>query len=147
MLEKSRHVPLRALAWDPGEVSNAIREIVSDALDHFDQERFWPAHPLEDGVPDGETSLYFGATGMVWALHYLARIGATERDHDFRPVLPRLIDANRAEFAQRPYPSHGSLLFGDMGTALLAMRIHPSPAIADTIYARANANTELPIGS
>jgi hypothetical protein len=145
MLEKSRHVPLRALAWDPSEASNAIREIVCDALDHFDHERFWPAHLLEDGVPDGDTSLYFGATGMVWALQYLARIGATERDHDFRPVLPRLIDANRAEFAQRPYSSHGSLLFGDMGTALLAMRIDPSPTIADAIYARANANTELPI--
>src|ERR1700757_2081025 len=113
MLEKSRHVPLRALPWDPSEVSNAIQEIVCDAFAHFDQERFWPAHPRDD-VGDSNTSLYFGATGMIWALHYLARVGEIEKSHDFRPVLPRLMDANRAEFAQQPYSKHGSLLFGDM---------------------------------
>ncbi len=126
MFDKSRHVPLRPLVWDAGEAANAIQEIVSDALDHFDQEGFWPGHPLEDGVPDGDTSLYCGATGMIWALQYLARIGATGTGYDFRPTLPRLIEANRAEFAQQAYSNHGSLLFGDMGTALLAMRVDPS---------------------
>src|SRR5262249_62431377 len=122
MFEKSRHVPLRPVAWDPNEAANAIQEIVRDALDHFDQEDFWPAHPMEDGVQDGHTSLYFGATGMIWALDYLARIGATKARRDFRPTLPRLIEANRAEYAQERYSNHGSLLFGDMGTGLLAMR-------------------------
>src|SRR5205807_2114621 len=117
----------------------------SDALGHFDPERFWPAHPMEDGLPDGSTSLYCGATGVIWALQHLARIGATATSRDFRSVLPRLIEANRTEFARQEYASHGSLLFGDMGTALLAMRIDPAPSIADAIYARANANTELPI--
>jgi hypothetical protein len=82
VFEKSRHVPLRPLVWDPGEAANAIQEIVSDALDHFDLEGFWPAHPLEDGMPDGNTSLYCGATGMIWALQYLARIGATETGYE-----------------------------------------------------------------
>src|SRR5215472_13431103 len=145
MFDKSRHVQLRPLPWNPSQVSNAIQEIVHDALAHFDEERFWPAHPLEDGVPDSNTSLYFGATGMIWALQYLARIGATGTSHDFRPLLPRLMDANRSEFAQQSYSKHGSLLFGDMGAALLAMRIDPSPAVADVVYARASANTALPI--
>src|SRR6266849_2912455 len=145
MFDKSRHVPLRPLVWDAGEAANAIQEIVSDALDHFDQEGFWPGHPLEDGVPDGDTSLYCGATGMIWALQYLARIGATGTGYDFRPTLPRLIEANRAEFAQQAYSNHGSLLFGDMGTALLAMRVDPSLAVADVVYARASANTAIPI--
>jgi hypothetical protein len=131
MFENSRHVPLRPLVWDPGRASNAIQEIVCDALDHFDREYFWPAHPLDDGVSDGNTSRYCGATGMIWALQYLARIGANGTSHDFRPVLPRLIDANRAEFARQAYSNHGSLLFGDMGTALLAMRVDPSLALAD----------------
>jgi Lanthionine synthetase C-like protein len=145
MFEKSRHLPLRSPVWDPGEASNAIQEIVGDALDHFDQEHFWPAHPLEDGLPDGNTSLYCGATGVIWALQYLARIGATPTNHDFRSAMPRLIEANRTEFAQKEYSNHGSLLFGDMGTALLAMRVDPVPAIADAIYARASANTALPV--
>jgi Lanthionine synthetase C-like protein len=144
MFEKSRHVPVRPLPWDPSEVSNAVQEIVSDALAHFDNERFWSAHPLDD-CKDSNASLYFGATGMIWGLQYLARTGATGTSHDFRPVLPRLMDANRAEFAQQMYSEHGSLLFGDMGAALVAVRIDPSPAVADVLYARANANTALPI--
>src|SRR5258708_35032187 len=103
MLEKARHVPVRPLAWDPGEASIAIHEIVSDAIDHFDPERFWPAHPMEDGVPDGNTSLYFGAAGVIWALHYLARIGFSEIPYDFLVVLPPLMVVHRAELAREAY--------------------------------------------
>src|SRR5437667_301340 len=71
------HLPLRPLAWDAGEAETAVSEIVADALTAFDGERFWPAHRLEDGVPDGNTSFYIGATGMIWALSYLKRVGAS----------------------------------------------------------------------
>ena len=145
MPEKSRHVPLRDATWSADEAARAIDEIVSDALAHLDAERFWPAHPLDDGVSDGNTSFYFGATGVMWALEYLRRVGATRADFDFRPCLPRLIEANRAEFASGPYPAHGSFLFGDLGTGLLAMRLSPTEAIADSVYARAEANLSLPI--
>jgi hypothetical protein len=37
------------------------------------------------------------------------------------------------------------LLFGDLGTALLVMRLDPTAEIADLIYARADANTTLPV--
>jgi hypothetical protein len=145
MLEKARHVPLRDQSWSASEAAKAIEEIVSDALAHFDAERFWPAHPLDDGVSDGHTSFYFGATGVIWALEYLGRTGATRTRFDFRPFLPRLMEANRAEFAQGPYSAHGSFLFGDLGTALLVMRLSPSLAIADVVHSRAQANIRLPI--
>ena len=56
MPEKSRHVPLRDATWSADEAARAIDEIVPDALAHLDAERFWPAHPLDDGVSDGNTS-------------------------------------------------------------------------------------------
>jgi hypothetical protein len=145
MLEKARHVPLRDEPWKVDEAANAIDEIVSDALTHFDAERFWPAHPLDDGVSDGNTSFYFGATGVMWALEYLRRVGATKSSFDFCPSLPKLIEANQTEFAEGPYPAHGSFLFGDLGTGLVATRLSPTPAIADIVYARAEANLSLPI--
>jgi hypothetical protein len=40
MPEKARHVPLRDATWRAGEAVRAIEEIVSDALVHFDSERF-----------------------------------------------------------------------------------------------------------
>jgi hypothetical protein len=146
MIEHARHVPLRPVPWSEGDAAAAIEDIVADGLEHFDAERFWPAHPLDEGIGDGHTSFYFGATGMMWGIDYLGRVGATKARSDFRPFLPRLMEANRAELpAYKNYAAHGSLLFGDLGTALLVMRLDPTPAIADLIYARADANTTLPV--
>ena len=56
------------------------------------------------------------------------------------------MEANRAKLPNyEDYAKHGSLLFGDLGTALLVMRLDPTPAIADLIYGRADANTILPV--
>jgi hypothetical protein len=146
MIEYARHVPLRFDPWSESDVSAAIDDIVADGLEHFDCERFWLAHPLDERVADGHTSFYFGATGMIWAIDYLGRVGATKKRFDFRPFLPQLMDANRAEQPRyQDYAAHGSLLVGDLGTALMVMRLDPDPAIADLVYARANANTSLPV--
>ncbi len=140
MYEPARHVPLRADPWDPAAAELAVREIVEDALARFDPERFWPAHPLDDGVADGATTLYFGAAGAMWALAYL-RAG-----HDFAPVLPHLLSANHAEYAAMGwYPGHASLLMGEVGVLLLTMRLAPEAAVADGLYARIAANLELPV--
>ncbi len=152
VFEPARHVPLRPLSWRADDARAAIDDIVADAVDHLDPERFWPAHPLDE-VADGHTSFYMGATGMLWALDYLARTylahtGATARALDLRPLVPHLLAANRAEFtAPRTgeYAAHGSFLFGDMGAGLVAMRLTPSPVIADAVFARAAANNALPV--
>jgi hypothetical protein len=146
MIEPSRHVPLRPTGWDPGAAARAIDEIVADALDHFDGDQFWPGHVLDDGIKDGHSSVYVGAAGVIWALEYLRRVGATKADFDFRPYLPQLLEKTKAEMATyEDYAINGSLLFGDMGTALLIMRLEPTSSIAELIYARASANTQLPI--
>ena len=145
MFDTARHVPLRAVEWVPSEAQAAIDEVVADTLAQFNEARFWPAHPQEDGAADGETSIYFGATGVIWALDYLARVGATGHGADFVPVLDRLIDASRRQFAKLNYSAHGSLLFGDLGTLLLTMRLRPDTATADATHQRANANNTLPI--
>ena len=143
MIEPARHVSLRPIRWNESEEKRATLQQLNE---HFDAERFWPAHPQDDGVRDGHSSFYFGATGMIWAIDYLGRVGATKARFDFRPVLARLMDANRAELPNYgKYAEHGSLLFGDLGTALLVMRLDPSPATADLIHARADANTTLPV--
>jgi hypothetical protein len=141
MIEQARHVPLRPIRWSERDATAAIEGIVADAIERFDAERFWPVHPLDEGIRDGHTSLYFGATGVVWGIDYLGRVGATKARFDFRPVLPRLLEASQAEFAKWRYAAHGSLLLGDIAAALVVMRLDPASAFADLIYARADANT------
>ena len=97
MIERARHVPLRLAPWDPSDIATAIEEIVVDALDHFDNDGFWPAHPLDDLRKDGNSSVYIGASGVIWALDYLWRAGATKSRRDFSPVLPGLLERTKIE--------------------------------------------------
>src|SRR5262249_1930974 len=83
-----------------------------------------------------------------WAVGLLHRIRGTRFGDDFRPVLPKLLERTVGNFDNNSpvdYAKHGSLLFGDMGAALLAMRLAPTSSLADLVHARAEANTGLPI--
>lgn len=145
MIDKARHVPLRPLTWDPEKVASSIEDVVSDALAHFEPDRFWPGHPLDE-TSDGELGFYFGATGIIWALDYLRGAGATEAEFDFRPSLGGLLEASKAPVpGYEDYARHASFLNGDFGTALLVMRLSPAPDLANYIHTRASANTDLPI--
>jgi hypothetical protein len=146
MIDQARHVPLRALRWDAADAAKAMEEIVTDALERFSPERFWPAHPADDGCADGNSSIYFGAAGVIWGIEYLTRAVASDAGADFRPVMRRLLKKTWEEMEGfGDYKQTGSLLFGDLGTALLIMRLTPEPFIADHIYGRAGANLELPV--
>lgn len=146
LLDPSRHVPLRRTAWSTTSAAGAIKDIVSDTLDYFDGDRFWPAHPLDEGQRDGDASFYWGATGTIWALDYLGATDAAKRRVEFGPLMDRLLAACQDQFgAVGEYSAHGSFLFGDLGTALLVMKLAPDPTIAGLIEKRVIANERLPI--
>jgi hypothetical protein len=146
MIVLGRHRPLVQDAWNEQAARAVIDEIARDAIARFDPDKFWPGHPSDDGVGDGNPSFYYGAAGVIWALDYLHRIGAAHVSTDFRPVLPKLLERTIANFETRgDYAKHGSLLFGDMGAALLAMRLAPTPDLADLVHRRAEANMGLPV--
>src|SRR6185295_15499781 len=66
----------------------------------------------DDGVRDGSTTLYFGATGVFWALRHLGQ--PLEFD------VGKLAQRNAREYAAfHAYPNHASLLMGDVGVLLL----------------------------
>jgi lantibiotic modifying enzyme len=148
MITLGRHRALAPDAWDERAVRAAIEEIAADGIAHFHPDTFWLGHPSDDGVEDGNPSFYMGAAGVIWALDYLQRIGATSVAADFRPVLSKLLERTISDFESNSptdYARHGSLLFGDMGAALLAMRLAPTPTTADLVHERAEANSALPI--
>src|SRR5688572_21885948 len=61
MIVLGRHRPLVDDPWNETAVRAAIDEIAADAVAHFDPDTFWPGHPSDDGVGDGNPSFYFGA--------------------------------------------------------------------------------------
>src|SRR3954453_24057966 len=107
MIVAGRHRPLAHDAWNESAVRTAIQEIAADAIAHFDPDGFWPAHPSDDGVGDGNPSFYTGAAGVIWALDYLHRIGATRVAAAFRPVMPQLLERTVAAFENNSPPDYG----------------------------------------
>lgn len=141
--------PSDAAPWDEAAARLAINAISTDTYDHFDPDRYWPAHPLDEWVRDGDTTLYWGATGNILALDYLAREGAAERQRDLSPLLPTLLERNRAAFAAmapmaRMDSLQASLLMGDIGPLLLMTRLSSSAQTAGELYTRISANLRLP---
>jgi hypothetical protein len=146
MIEATRHVALTPRVWDPAEAQTAIDEIVDDAYAQLDEARFWPAHPQDDGAENGDTSLYLGAAGVIWALDHLTRMRATRHHRGLVTLRHALVDAaHKQRTVLGDYGLHGSLHFGDFPALLVAMRLLPDEATANAIHARASDNNKLPV--
>jgi hypothetical protein len=96
-------------------------------------------------VPDGIAGVYMGATGVILGLDYLKRVGAIDYAVDFRPALPGMVERDNVWLSKFPLGAHGSLLMGDLGAHLVAMRLAPDAKTADRIFARASDNNALPV--
>ena len=144
MFQPDRHEALAAAPWNETEARAAITEIAASALSRFDSLTLWPSHPM-DGVPDGVAGMYMGASGVILALDWLKRAGAIDYAQDFTPALPGMVERDNAWLKNMPLGAYGSLLMGDLGTHLVAMRLAPDSRTADRIYERARDNNALPV--
>lgn len=142
LFQPDRHESLVSTPWNETEARRAIGEIAASALSHFDPEKLWPSHPL-DGVPDGVAGVYMGAAGVVLALDHLKRAGAIEYATLFD--VPAFAERDNTWLNNSPFGAYGSLLMGDMGAWLAALRLNPDSQIADRIFARAGGNDALPL--
>ena len=149
MFDPARHAPLTTTPWSPDAVRAAIQAIVADAEAHFSPEGWWPAHPMDEHMPDGMPALYVGAAGMIWGMDFLRREGAAAHGLDFGPLLPGLLKTTTAQTAQMlpafgMEPQRASYLFGEPPILLLMIRAG-APGAADDLYRRIDGALDLPI--
>lgn len=134
IFEASRHEPLAAEPWDPQAVRESIAAIVRDAEAHFDADRFWATHPLDasGGDPASFKSLYLGAAGMLWAMHYLGVQGAVRPGLEPREHMARVYDA----YLESPDTGETapSYYLGEVGILLVLWRLSGEPTAADRLY-------------
>jgi hypothetical protein len=90
-----------------------IQRIVADAEARFSPDRYWPPHPQDSDTAAPLTPLYFGAIGMIWALHYLRDAGAARLKQDYRPYLGGLAAENQRWLGDHYANSKGAYLMGD----------------------------------
>ena len=148
LFEPSRHEPLTSRLWDESRVRSAIAAIVADAESAFDERELWLGHPLDlDGGPlPRVASLYLGASGVIWALHDLARTGAVELQRDWAPVALGLVE----QYTETPdFPDYGdgavpSLWMGEAGIVLVAHTLAPAAAHEERLLDVVRANVANP---
>src|SRR5436190_24248544 len=111
------HEQLTDRPWDEDSVRAAIAGIVADTEAAFDDAELWPAHPrdLDDGPLPAVSSLYLGASGVIWALHDLERRGLARLRRDWVSVAVGLFEHYRArpDFQDVTEGTSPSLLMGE----------------------------------
>ena len=139
--DRERHEAVIDAPWDEGVARQGICDFAADAERAFDPDALWPAHPLDsddDGSDDSDagprTSVYFGASGVAWALDQLRRRGAIDSDRDWLAEARRFVDIYAAapELGERV----PSLQLGEVGVRMVA------DADRDRIYELIESNIE-----
>jgi hypothetical protein len=130
LYDPSRHEPLRTISWDEELVRQTIERIVADAEEHFTPKRYWQAHPLDVGRDEGLnqilTPLYFGACGVIWALHYLQSVGAVQLSKSYIDDLDSLLMQNRIWLGDSYEHERASYLMGDTPVHMLSFGENPT---------------------
>ena len=141
-----RHTALAGPAWDEAVARAAIQAIVDDACERFDPRALWPPHPgdADEGHPERPLiPLYFGATGVVWALQHLRAQGAASVAFDAPAAVDGLLERCHADVEpnemQRP-----SFFLGDAGILLLQWKLRHEATLADALYAVIESNLRNP---
>jgi len=146
MYEEARHEALTAAEWNENLARAAIEVIVQDAHERFDPNKLWPVHPLDrpgKNLPYSFKMLYFGAAGVIWALHYLKRVGATETERDYSTAVVLLAQDNRREMNLSEQET-SSFLMGDAGILLVQLQVSPDDAVKDSLFNLIKANLRNP---
>jgi Lanthionine synthetase C-like protein len=141
--------PLTDVSWDGDKVRGRVREIVADTEAAFDPDRLWPPH--EEDAPDlGRplTTLYAGASGVIWALHRLDPQAMTSIDLGSASDRSLELWREKPDFPERAEPpvrSHASLFFGETGPLLVAFLLHSEDKLdLEDLYVRVRENVEAP---
>jgi hypothetical protein len=148
LYDPSSHEPLTERPWDEDLVRAAIATIVVETESAFDEGELWPAHPrdLDDGPLSAVSSLYLGASGVIWALHELEGAGLADLGRDWAPVAVRLVEHYQAQpdFQDLCEGTAPSLLMGESGILLVAHTLAPARWQEESLLEALRANMSNP---
>lgn len=148
LYDPARHEALQPIAWDANQVRETIKRIIGDTESRFSPSRYWPVHPRDvDGNDDSNqltTPLYYGACGVIWALHYLQAVGAAQLSRSYVDDLDSLLTQNRTWLGSSASRELASYLMGDTPILMLAYGHHPTADLADRLAALIAGNLDNP---
>ncbi len=118
-----------------------------DAETRFDAERYWPVHVLDrqaGATKQFETSLYDGACGVFWALHYLEAVGAATLSRSYAAEWDRLLPRHGADLDESVDRRRASFLLGDTPIHLMSFGVDETEERESALHALIAGNVEHP---
>ena len=146
LFDPTRHEALCTTPWNEGVARQAINEIVTDTLAHFDPQTLWPTHPRDADLGNAAlpaAALYHGATGVIWALERLQTQAMASINIDFSATVNALVEHNQRFNTASEIAPH-SYLLGDTGVLLFQFKHTRSPSVANALFALVESNLHNP---
>jgi hypothetical protein len=148
LFDPARHEALQTIAWNEDRVREAIAWVVELTEKQYDPQHLWRAHPrdLDPGEDPAQpaTCLYYGAAGVIWALHHLQALGAAKLQRTYLADLEPLRTLNRAWLEGAGSHDHAAYLMGDTPLLMMAHGHAPKAAHADALAALISGNIDHP---
>ena len=148
LFDPARHEALQTIAWNEDRVREAIAWVVELTEKQYDPQHLWRAHPrdLDPGEDPAQpaTCLYYGAAGVIWALHHLQALGAAKLQRTYLADLEPLRALNRAWLEGAGSHDHAAYLMGDTPLLMMAHGQAPKAAHADALAALISGNIDHP---
>lgn len=148
LYDRARHEALKEIPWDEDLVRDTIEHIVSDAEEHFTPKHYWSANPLDVGGDEGLnqilTPLYFGACGVIWALHYLQSVGAVHLSKSYIDDLDSLLMQNRVWLGDSYEQERASYLMGDTPVHIFSFGKNPTIEVKNNLDSLIAGNLDHP---
>ncbi len=148
LFDPARHEALQTIAWNEDRVREAIAWVVELTEQEYDPQHLWRAHPRDldpgDDPAQPATCLYYGAAGVIWALHHLQALGAAKLQRNYLADLAPLRALNRAWLEGAGSHDHAAYLMGDMPLLMMAHGHAPSAERADALAALISGNIDHP---
>ena len=148
LFDPARHEALQTIAWNEDRVREAIAWVVELTEKQYDPQHLWRAHPrdLDPGEDPAQpaTCLYYGAAGVIWALHHLQALGAAKLQRTYLADLEPLRTLNRAWLEGAGSHDHAAYLMGDTPLLMMAHGQAPKAAHADALAALISGNIDHP---
>jgi hypothetical protein len=144
LFEPARHEPLQPIDWDAARARSAIVDIVEDMEATLRTGFTWPCHPRDEGAGSKppHKSVYWGASGALWALWYLEREDAVALHVNPSSLIERVHESYLAA------PDTGavvpSYLLGEVGILLIQWRLTESREAAERMYKAIAGNISNP---
>jgi hypothetical protein len=145
LFASDRHESLTDVPWNESAAKAAIARILDDVHRAYaGVDGLWPTHPIDRSPERADPSkpLYYGAAGVIWAVHHLDQTGFPATGRDYRSPLEDLAERGRADWIRlHGKPEHGYLL-GATGIHMLRWKLTPSEPHAREIAESIERNVE-----